>query len=37
MQYKTIVLEPLPNKRNCTNSLRLTRRLLPTMEALAKD
>ena len=36
MQYKTIVLELL-QQTELHEKLRLTRRLLPTMEALAKD
>ena len=37
MQYKTIVLELLQQQTELHEQLRLTRRLLPTMEALAKD
>ncbi len=37
MQYKTIVLELLQQQTELHEELRLTRRLLPTMEALAKD
>ena len=37
MQYKTIVLELLRERKELHEQLRLTRRLLPTMESLAKD
>ena len=37
MQYKTIVLELLQQQTELHEELRLTRRLFPTMEALAKD
>ena len=37
MQYKTIVLELLKERQELHEQLRLTRRLLPTMESLAKD
>ena len=37
MQYKTIVLELLKERKELHEQLRLTRRLLPTMESLAKD
>ena len=37
MQYKTMVLELLQQQTELHDQLRLTRRLLPTMEALAKD
>ena len=37
MQYKTIVLELLQQQTELHEQLRLTRRLFPTMEALAKD
>jgi hypothetical protein len=37
MQYKTIVLEFLQQQKELHEQLRLTRRLLPMMEALAKD
>lgn len=36
MQYKTIVLEMLKDRRELHEQLRLTRRLLPTMETCAK-
>ncbi len=37
MQYKTIVLELLKERTVLHEQLRLTRRLLPTMEAYAKE
>ena len=37
MQYKTIVLELLKERKELHEQLRLTRTLLPTMESLAKD
>ena len=37
MQYKTIVLELLKERKELHEQLRLTRRLLPTMESLARD
>ena len=37
MQYKTIVLELLKQRTKLHEQLRLTRRLLPTMETLARD
>src|SRR5271168_5081594 len=37
MQYKTIVLELLKERKELHEQLRLTRRLLTTMESLAKD
>ena len=37
MQYKTIVLDLLKERKELHEQLRLTRRLLPTMESLAKD
>lgn len=37
MQYKTIILELLQQRPEMHEQLRLTRRLLPTMEALAKE
>ena len=37
MQYKTIVLELLRERKELHEQLRLTRRLLPTMESLARD
>ncbi len=36
MQYKTIVLEMLKERTELHEQLRLTRRLLPTMEACAR-
>ena len=37
MQYKTIVLELLKQRTELHEQLRLTRRLLPTMETCAKE
>jgi hypothetical protein len=37
MQYKTIVLELLRDRKDLHEQLRLTRRLLPTMETCAKE
>ena len=37
MQYKTIVLELLRERTELHEQLRLTRRLLPTMETCAKE
>lgn len=37
MQYKTIVLEMLKDRKELHEQLRLTRRLLPTMETCAKE
>ena len=37
MQYKTIVLELLQERKELHEQLRLTRRLLPTMETCAKE
>ena len=37
MQYKTIVLELLEQRTELHEQLRLTRRLRPTMEALATE
>ena len=37
MQYKTIVLELLRERTELHEQLRLTRRLLPTMEAYARE
>ncbi len=37
MQYKTIVLELLKERTELHEQLRLTRRLLPTMETCAKE
>ena len=37
MQYKTIVLELLKERTEMHEQLRLTRRLLPTMETCAKE
>ena len=37
MQYKTIVLELLKQRTELHEQLRLTRRLLPTMEACARQ
>ncbi len=37
MQYKTIVLEMLKTRTELHEQLRLTRRLLPTMDALARE
>ena len=37
MQYKTIVLDLLKERKELHEQLRLTRRLLPTMESLARD
>lgn len=37
MKYKTIVLELLQQRTELHEQLRLTRRLRPTMEALATD
>jgi len=37
MQYKTIALEMLKDRKDLHEQLRLTRRLLPTMEACAKE
>ena len=37
MQYKTIVLELLEQQAELYEQIRLTRRLFPTMEALARD
>ncbi len=37
MKYKTIVLELLQQRTELHEQLRLTRRLLPTMEAYAKE
>ena len=37
MQYKTIVLELLKERKELHEQLRLTRRLLPTMESLARE
>ena len=37
MQYKTIVLELLQQRTELHEQLRLTRRLMPTMEAFAKE
>ena len=37
MQYKTIVLELLQERKELHEQLRLTRRLLPTMETCARE
>ena len=37
MQYKTIVLELLKERKELHEQLRLTRRLLPTMETCARE
>ena len=37
MQYKTIVLELLKERKELHEQLRLTRRLLPTMETCAEE
>ena len=37
MQYKTIVLEMLKERTELHEQLRLTRRLMPTMETCAKE
>lgn len=37
MQYKTIVLELLQQRTELHEQLRLTRRLLPTLEACARE
>ena len=37
MQYKTIVLELLKERTELHEQLRLTRRLMPTMETCAKE
>jgi chromosome segregation ATPase len=37
MQYKTIVLELLKERTELHEQLRLTRRLLPTLETCAKE
>jgi hypothetical protein len=37
MQYKTIVLEMLRHRKELHEQLRLTRRLLPTMERCARE
>ena len=37
MQYKTIVLELLQERKELHEQLRLTRRLLPAMESLAGE
>jgi hypothetical protein len=37
MQYKTIVLELLQERKELHEQLRLTRRLLPAMETCAKE
>ena len=37
MQYKTIVLELLKERTELHEQLRLTRRLLPTMESCARE
>jgi hypothetical protein len=37
MQYKTIVLELLQDRKELHEQLRLTRRLLPTMETCARE
>jgi hypothetical protein len=37
MQYKTIVLELLKERTQLQEQLRLTRRLLPTLETCAKE
>ncbi len=37
MQYKTIVLEMLKERKELHEQLRLTRRLLPTMERCARE
>ena len=37
MQYKTIVLELLKERKELHEQLRLTRRLLPTMERCARE
>lgn len=37
MQYKTIVLELLKERKDLHEQLRLTRRLLPTMETCARE
>ena len=37
MQYKTIVLELLKDRKELHEQLRLTRRLMPTMERCARE
>ena len=37
MQYKTIVLEMLKDRKELHEQLRLTRRLMPTMERCARE
>ena len=37
MQYKTLVLEMLKDRKELHEQLRLTRRLLPTMERCARE